>query len=139
MSALPAVKIRPPEYFVNERAVKAAIKKIVQTYREYLYQAHGLKIFEFMPVSNGMGKHGIPDFNFCAFGIFLSIETKQGGNKPTARQKFCLEEIRASGGIAVVVDEHNLALVVSIFTELYGYYLEGRLRPLPVSGASQAL
>lgn len=135
---LPEIKIKPSERFKIERDVKAEIKRIVGIYREYVYRVHGLKIFDFMPVSNGMGKHGIPDFNFCVFGFWLSVETKYGSNEPTARQKAMLREIKDSGGIALVVNETNLAHFVSIVEVLYGRYIAGE-SPVSISGLSNAV
>lgn len=61
----------------------------------------------YMPVQNGMGVVGIPDFICCWEGRFLAIETKapgkRGGTSPN--QKLRLAEIQASQGIAVVIDD----------------------------------
>lgn len=138
-NSLPQIKIKPPERFVIERDVKKEVKRIVGIYREYLYHAHGLRIFDFMPVSNGMGKHGVPDFNFCLFGQWVAVETKYGNNEPTARQKACLKEIRESRGIALVINEANITLFVTTVETLYERYLQGELKPLPISGLSNTL
>jgi len=65
-----------------------------------------LNIWFYMPVQNGMGTVGIPDFIACHKGQFLAIETKAPGKKSqvTANQKNCLEAIERNGGWAVVVD-----------------------------------
>lgn len=80
-----------------EGRVKAAVKKWLK--------AHG--IWFFMPVSNGMGQVGIPDFICCAQGGFLAIETKAPGKlaNTTPNQKRVLQEITDHGGKAVVVDD----------------------------------
>jgi hypothetical protein len=127
-----------PEDFKNEKDVKAEVKKIILWYRKLFYSM-GFAIWDFMPVSNGMGKHGVPDFNLSVFGLYVAIETKYGGKKPTPRQKDCLEEIRKSGGIAVVVDENNVDLVSKIFSEIYAKYINGEFQVISVSGASNPL
>jgi hypothetical protein len=80
-----------------EGRVKKAVK-------EWL-KARG--IFFFMPVSNGMGQVGIPDFICCANGHFLAIETKAPGKRKntTPNQDRVITEIHKSGGAAVVIDD----------------------------------
>ena len=78
-----------------EGAVKAAVKKFLA--------AQG--VYYFMPVSNGMGRHGIPDVICCVNGRYLAIECKAGKGKPTALQEREMQNIVASGGLAVVVSD----------------------------------
>lgn len=59
----------------------------------------------YMPVSNGMGVHGIPDFVCCWAGQFFSIETKAPGKSPTPQQDRRHEEIRAAKGWVLVADD----------------------------------
>jgi hypothetical protein len=79
-------------------------------------------IWYFCPVSNGMGRHGIPDFVGCRkrlvtpdmvgqfIGEFFSVETKAEGkaNAATPLQLECHDEIRQAGGVAVVVDRAEM-------------------------------
>ena len=65
-------------------------------------------VYSVMPVSNGMGKHGVPDFMACAYGRFVGIETKAGKKLPTDLQMSNLRQIDKAGGIALVINEHNL-------------------------------
>lgn len=76
------------------------VKKAV---REFL-KARG--VWYFQPVSNGMGQVGIPDFVCCYKGTFIGIETKAPGKLSgvTANQQRVLDEIKAHGGLALVVD-----------------------------------
>jgi len=66
-----------------------------------------MSVWYFMPVQNGMGVVGIPDFICCWDGLFLAIETKAPGKikNVTANQKRRMDEIRASNGLALVVDD----------------------------------
>jgi hypothetical protein len=58
----------------------------------------------YMPVSNGMGTHGIPDFVCCWDGQFFGIETKAPGGKATPNQEMRHDEIRAAKGWVLVAD-----------------------------------
>lgn len=80
-----------------EGKVKAAVKKLLKKHGVYFY----------MPVQNGMGVVGIPDFICCIRGHFMAIETKAPGkrNNTTANQKRQLALISEAGGIALVVDD----------------------------------
>ena len=64
-------------------------------------------IWYFMPVSNGMGRHGIPDFVCCWNGKFLAIECKAPGKRAntSALQEREIAAIRMAKGWAVVVDD----------------------------------
>ena len=79
-----------------EGRVKQAVKKLLASKGIWFY----------MPVQNGMGRVGIPDFICCWGGVFLAVETKAPGkiNSTTANQERILAEIKDHGGIAVVVD-----------------------------------
>lgn len=79
-----------------EGKVKAAVKKYLQ--------AQG--VWFWMPVSNGMGQVGIPDFICCFNGTFIAIETKAPGklSNVTANQQRVIDEIKSHGGLALVVD-----------------------------------
>ena len=80
-----------------EGRVKDAVKKVLKK--------HG--IWYFMPVSRGMGMHGIPDFICCWEGNFLGIEAKAAGLRSNVSplQKRALASIKAHGGLAIVVDD----------------------------------
>ena len=82
-----------------EAAVKLKTKRILQ--------AH--KVYHFSPAANGYGRVGIPDIICCVNGYFLAIECKAGNNKPTALQKMELQAITEAGGVALLVNEENLA------------------------------
>jgi len=61
-----------------------------------------------MPPGMGFGRAGIPDIICCFQGKFIAIECKAGKGKTTALQDRELDAIRASGGMAMVVNENNL-------------------------------
>jgi hypothetical protein len=78
-----------------EGAVKASVKRMLVK--------HG--VWYFMPVSNGMGRHGIPDVICCVNGRFLAIECKAGRGKPTALQEREMQAIAGAAGIVVLVTD----------------------------------
>lgn len=55
----------------------------------------------FSPFMAGYGKIGIPDLVACINGRFVGMEIKREGKAPTVIQNRILEEISASGGIAI--------------------------------------
>jgi hypothetical protein len=80
-----------------EGKVKDAIKK----------ELRKRDIWYFMPMQNGFGVVGIPDFICCYKGRFVAIETKAPGKRgcTTPNQDRTLAEIATHGGWAVVVDD----------------------------------
>jgi hypothetical protein len=93
-----------------EGKVKADVKDVLKEYGAWYY----------MPVQNGMGQTGIPDFVVCLRGQFFGIECKAPGKmgNATANQKRVLEEIRKANGIAFVCDN---ALLVRTMFEIMGH------------------
>ena len=80
-----------------EGKVKNAIKKLLDT----------KGIWHFSPVSNGMGRHGIPDIICCWNGRFLAIECKAPGKRgnTSVLQDREIAAIKGANGLAVVVDD----------------------------------
>lgn len=80
-----------------EGKVKAAVKRWLKE----------RGIWYYMPVQNGMGVVGVPDFICCWNGRFLAIETKAPGKRAntTANQDNQIMGIHKAGGSAIVVDD----------------------------------
>ena len=80
-----------------EGRVKQQVKKFLKAKGAWFY----------MPVQNGMGRSGIPDFVCCWEGKFYAIETKAPGkaDDTTPNQKRELQGIKLAGGVALVVDD----------------------------------
>jgi len=73
------------------RAVVSHAEKVEQPL--YIFKMHG-------------GPHsvpGVPDYICCYRGWFVGMEVKTPKNKPTEKQQFHIESIRAAGGFAGVV------------------------------------
>jgi hypothetical protein len=81
----------------SEKDVKADVKKI--------FDHHGWWFW--MPPANGMGVSNV-DFNALRSGVFMAVETKWSGNKPTVGQVVYLRKTVANDGLAFVVDETTL-------------------------------
>jgi hypothetical protein len=91
-----------------EGRVKAQIKSILD--KEGAYRV--------MPVSNGMGAHGVPDFLVCLNGRFLGIEAKAGKGMPTELQLSNLRRIEEAGGSSLVINEINIGALPGILAVL---------------------
>jgi hypothetical protein len=96
-----------------EGKVKDAVKK----------ELRKRDIWYFMPMQNGFGVVGIPDFICCWEGKFLAIETKAPGKRgqTTANQDRIISEIKDHWGKALVVDD-----VSQLIDYLEAYYEQGR-------------
>ena len=69
------------------------------------------------PMTGGYGSSGVPDILCCYRGVFIGLECKANGNKPTRLQESHIKEINMNGGIAFVVDEHNVDSLYEILKE----------------------
>jgi len=82
-----------------EGLVKTKIKRI-------LNDAGAL---HFSPYMAGMGVAGVSDIIALYHGTFIAIEAKADATKkPTELQKKFLGQVRANGGIALVIHKDNL-------------------------------
>lgn len=75
----------------------------------------------YMPVQNGMGVTGIPDFIVCINGRFVAIETKAPGklSNLSANQQAQLASISRAGGATLVADSVD---TVKVFFRMGGFY-----------------
>ena len=80
-----------------EGKVKEAVKKVMRK--------HG--VWYFMPMQNGFGVVGIPDFICCIDGLFFTVETKAPGKRDntTPNQQRVMREILEHGGYTIVADD----------------------------------
>ena len=85
-------------------------KKVVEQLKQ-------LRAYYFYPVTGGYGRSGVPDIIGCYEGLFFGIECKTGNNKPTPLQEKNLKEIRAAGGLDMVVNEDNMHEVANELRE----------------------
>jgi len=95
-----------------EGKVKDAIKRVLRARGTWFY----------MPVQNGLGVHGIPDFVCChpvlitedmvgkTLGAFVGIEAKAVGKErnTSAHQKMVIAQINEHGGLAFVTSDAEI-------------------------------
>ena len=89
-----------------------------------LLNAFAPNVWYTMPLTGGFGGSGTPDILACCWGHFLAVECKAGDNTTTALQDREIERIRAAGGEALVINEHNLenlAVLLASWKGLYGH------------------
>ena len=77
-----------------ESKVKDKVKKLLAEHGAYF----------FMPATHGFGSSGHPDVVACLRGMFIGIECKADGKKPTDLQVKRLGELSQARGYAVIVD-----------------------------------
>ena len=61
-----------------------------------------------MPIGGQFSIHGVPDIIGCLNGKFIGIECKANKGKPTALQLKHLNDIKETGGVAILVDETGI-------------------------------
>lgn len=83
-----------------ERDIKLAVGKVLRGYApEVIYEMH---------VPGGFGKSGL-DFNVCAWGEAIYIETKAPGKWLTARQRFfALNALGAGGRVFIISGDEGI-------------------------------
>lgn len=98
-----------------EGKVKAEVKKVIEEF--------GQHIDGFWPVPYGYGESHL-DWVGCVNGLFVAVETKKPGEHPTPRQLERIRRVKASGGIALVIDGTDntttYAELRNVFTILMG-------------------
>lgn len=81
--------------------------KVKQRIKSFLKEVGA---WQYWPVSNGMGVHGIPDCICCYKGMFYAFEVKAPGKREhkrrgaTALQSIQIKSINDAGGVSQVVD-----------------------------------
>jgi Holliday junction resolvase len=91
-----------------EAKVKKQVKKILDDIGAY----------HFSPMSGGFGRSGVPDIIACYKGRFIGIECKAGKNEPTLLQKHNIKEIQRNQGLAIVVNEDNIEVLLALVKEI---------------------
>lgn len=118
-------KLQPGVDKITEDWVKKQVKDILNKYPQLKYD---------MPPANMYGNAGRHDFTICQKGLFWTIETKAGkNNKASALQISYADEIRAAGGMPILVNEFNFSLVNEVasyvnFNSTLPYYLSSNFR-----------
>ena len=87
---------------------EAKVKKVVVKHLK------DLGAYYFYPATGGYGKSGVPDIVGCHAGLFFGFECKAGKNTATPLQEKNLREIKAAGGLDLIVNEANMHDVTNI-------------------------
>ena len=91
-----------------EKKVKTKVVAVLKTFGAYY----------FYPVTGGYGASGVPDIVGCYKGKFFAIECKAGKGKTTALQEKNIAQIKATGGLAIVVNEDNIEDVGNLMRQI---------------------
>ena len=62
--------------------------------------------------------NGDPDKMLCIHGRFVGLELKDVGEKPRKLQAFKLDQIKRTGGVALVADRENWQYIKFILSEM---------------------
>ncbi len=89
-------------------------KKVKQRVAKQLKE---IGAYFFYPATGGYGRNGVPDIVGCYDGKFFGIECKAGAGKVTALQERELGSILMSAGIAMVVNEDNVAEIKEVLQQ----------------------
>ena len=84
--------------YKNETAVKKHVRELLNKH----------KWFHWPAAAGSFTATGIADRLSLRAGVFLAVEAKFNGNRPTPLQKGFLQSIMAEGGFGFVVDENNI-------------------------------
>lgn len=68
--------------------------------------------------ANRNTRAGVPDILACVSGRFVAIEVKAENGKPTELQKWNVEQIKSSGGIALILYPADWDRFVAIIDEV---------------------
>jgi Holliday junction resolvase len=93
-----------------------------------MLKEHGA--YYFFPAANGLGRAGIPDIIICLHGYFLAVECKAGKGTTTALQERELQRIRNAGGVALVINEHNMDELKDVLIGVDSYNFNDLMRNL---------
>lgn len=86
----------------SEKAIDARIQKLVASRGGWSVKFHG----------TAKTRAGVPDRLVCYRGVFIAVEVKKPGGKPTRIQQFEIDQIKEAGGIAIVATDTDIVGLV---------------------------
>lgn len=86
----------------SEKAIDARIQKLVASRGGWSVKFHG----------TAKTRAGVPDRLVCYRGMFIAVEVKKPGGKPTRIQQFEIDQIKEAGGIAIVATDTDIVGLV---------------------------
>lgn len=93
---------------MREKNIENKIKKYLTNKNWYHFKHHGGKF----------SRVGVPDIIACVNSIFVGIETKSSVGTTKPLQDLNIEQIRQSGGVAMVIKPENYEDFVKQITEV---------------------
>lgn len=106
-------KVKSGRYIVGMAATpESKVKDKIKA----LFKQHS--IYYAMPIGTGYGNSGVPDFLACVQGHFLAVEAKAGKGQATALQLKHINQIKAQGGTALIINEQNLHELATLLEQL---------------------
>jgi hypothetical protein len=93
---------KKPEWFVKQ-AINITLERYPESY-----------VFRSVPY--GYGPSTV-DYIVCHYGVFIGIEAKAPGEKPTDRQRQILGQIERAGGAAFVIDSIEKSHKLRVYLE----------------------
>lgn len=117
-------KLQPGVDKIKEEWVKDQVKGLLNDYKYMKWD---------MPPASMYGSAGRHDFVICQRGLFWTVETKAGKNEPSPLQISYAEDVKAAGGISLIVNEFTYMEVdrVACYVDVYGmlpYHLSHNFR-----------
>lgn len=82
-----------------------------------LLNSYGDQVYYFMPVPSGYGRRTV-DYLVCICGLFVAIEAKREGGKPTGFQEQVLKDVTKAGGMSMVIDDDEGITILKRFIDL---------------------
>lgn len=111
------VESRNREKRMKKKVVsEATFQKTVLTFLKKLPNVYAFKVIR-------ANRSGVSDIVMCINGVFVSLELKKAGEKPTALQFNHLKEVNEAGGIGLWASPSNWDIVKYRLEEL-AYKLE---------------
>lgn len=68
--------------------------------------------------ANRMTISGVPDLLCCINGHFVALEIKADNGRPSELQRYQIDKIRESGGVALVVYPKDFNTLISMIDDL---------------------
>ena len=87
---------------MTESAIKVSIQKALKK----------AGVWELKVNPGGRMRAGVPDLICCYLGLFVAFEVKRVGGKPTKLQKYEMNKINDSGGMAFLVTSASQVLAI---------------------------
>lgn len=84
-----------------EKGLKMASEKSFENKIKKYLDKQGAWYVKFF--ANAYTKKGVPDILACVDGMFYGIEVKAEGGKPSEIQKYNIQKINESGGVAIIL------------------------------------